>query len=124
LQASIVQLSDYDPFHFSGGLDVGLKVSGGDNFAVPTTKFGTCQILACQIFPIRPFAIFHKFNALCELTRIGGKLRSCCLFFEQRQFFVNCNQDCNKAIGSMLNRIAFWNSLRERNSFIFNILHN
>ena len=38
LQASIAQLWDYDPFHFSGGLDVGVKVSGGDNFAVPDNE--------------------------------------------------------------------------------------
>ncbi|HEX9661910.1 MAG TPA: hypothetical protein VGB27_06465 [Candidatus Binatia bacterium] len=38
MQGSIAQLSDYDPFHFSGGLDGGVKVSGGDNFAAPDNE--------------------------------------------------------------------------------------
>jgi len=38
LQGSIAQLSNYDRFHFSGGLDGGVKVSGGDNFAAPDNE--------------------------------------------------------------------------------------
>lgn len=106
MQGSIAQLSDYDPFHFSGGLDGGVKVSGVTILPQPTTKFGTCQVLACQIFATTLVAIFKEFNALCELATIGGKVIICRLFFEQRQFFVNGNQDCNKAVCLMLKRTA------------------
>jgi hypothetical protein len=107
LQGSIAQLSDYDPFHFSGGLDGGVKVSGVTILPHPTTKFGTCQVLACQIFATTLVAIFNEFNALCELARIGGKVIICRPFFEQRQFFVNGNQDCTRPYVRCLNEQPF-----------------
>jgi len=39
LPGSIAQLSYNDPFHIAGGLDGGMKVSGGDNFAAPEIEF-------------------------------------------------------------------------------------
>jgi len=124
LQASIAQLSDYDRFHFSGGLDGGVKVSGGDNFAAPDNEIRHLPGTACKIFAMPPVAIFNEFNVLCELTTVGGKLIICRLFFEQRQFFVNGNQDCNTAVCSMLKRTVCWKPRHRKNSFIFKVLHN
>jgi len=69
-------------------------------------------------------AIFNELNTLCELTTVGGKLIICRLFFEQRQFFVNGNQDCNKPVCSMLKQQPFGSPAKERNSFIFSVLQN
>jgi hypothetical protein len=40
----------------------------------PTTKFGTCQVPACQNFAITPVVICSEM--LCELTTVGGKVRN------------------------------------------------
>jgi len=69
-----------------------------------------------------PVAILNEFNALCELTTVGGKARICRLFFEQRQFFVNGNQDCNKAVCSMLKRTAFSKPHQRTKLFYFQCL--
>jgi len=69
-----------------------------------------------------PVAIFNELNALCDLTTSGGKLRICRLFFKQRQFFVNGNQDCNTAACSMLKRAAFWKPRQRKKLFYFQCL--
>jgi hypothetical protein len=52
LQASIAQPSDNDPFYFSGGLNGGVKVSGGDNFAARGNENRHLLVLARQNFAI------------------------------------------------------------------------
>jgi hypothetical protein len=65
LQGSIAQLSDNDPFRFSGGLDGGMKVRAVTILPHPTMKFGTCQVLARQVSPY----------ANCYLQRIQRDMR-------------------------------------------------
>jgi len=69
-----------------------------------------------------PVAIFNELNALCELTTVGGKLIICRLFFEQRQFFVNGNQNCNTAVCSMLIRTVCWKPRHRKKLFYFQSL--
>jgi hypothetical protein len=73
LQGSIAQLSDYDPFHFSGGLDGGVKVSGVTILPHPTTKFGTCQVLAYQIFATTLVAISTNSTRYANWPRLAAR---------------------------------------------------
>jgi hypothetical protein len=102
LQGSIAQRSDNDPFRFAGGLNGGVKVSGGDSLTPSRNEIRHLPGARPSIFAITQIAICNEFKALCELLRVSGKLRLCRPFFGQRQFFANGDQDCNKPVCSML----------------------